>query len=89
MQLVQSLNPIRDAQKVPPIDCNPDFDNLLDKVNKLEVLMKQERMDTDVIRYLPGIIKIGYQGLIYSIITKRKFPDSTYKDKQVLEFNIN
>ena len=27
--------------------------------------------------------------MIYNILTKRKFADSTYKDKQVLEFNIN
>ena len=28
-------------------------------------------------------------GIDCNIITKRKFVDSTYKDKQVLKFNIN
>ena len=41
VQLVQSLNPIRDTQKVPTIDGDPDFDDLLDKVDKFELLMKK------------------------------------------------
>ena len=51
--------------------------------------MKRGRIDTDLIRYLPGMMKICYQGLLYSIMTKRKFADSTYKNVQVLEFNVN
>ena len=42
--------------------------------------MKRGRIDTDLIRYLPGMMKICYQGLLYSIMTKRKFADSTYKN---------
>lgn len=46
-------------------------------------------MDLDLIKYLPGIAKIVYQGMIYNILTKRKFCDSTYKDIKTLGFNIN
>ena len=70
LQLDQSLNPIRDKQKVPAIDDNPDFNDLLDKVDKLALLMKRGRMDFNIIRYLPGIMKTGHQGLVYSILTK-------------------
>ena len=56
VDLVQSLNHIRDTQKIPLIDYNSDLDDLLDKVG---------RIHTDLIRYLPGIMKIRYyQGLI-------------------------
>ena len=42
----------------------------------------------DLIRSLPGMAQIGYQGLLCNIITKRKYADSTYEDFTTLEFNI-
>lgn len=49
VQPAQSLNPVRDIQRVAAVDSNPDFDNMLDKVDKLELLMKQGRMDPNLI----------------------------------------
>ena len=67
VQLVQSLNPIRDAQKVPAIDDDPDFDDLLDKVDKFELLMKKKiEWAPNLIRYLPGMMNLGNQGLVYN-----------------------
>ena len=34
-------------------------------------------MDLDLIKYVPGIAKLVYQGIICNILTKRKFCDST------------
>ena len=56
VQLAQSQNPIRDTQEVLLVDYNSDFDYLFDKVDKLEILMKCRRTDTDLIRYLPCIM---------------------------------
>lgn len=80
VQPAQSLNPVRDIQRVAAVDSNPDFDNMLDKVDKLELLMKQGRMDPNLIRYFPGMLPIGYQGQVYSIFTKRRFADPNYFD---------
>ena len=41
-----------------------------------------------MLRYIPGLAQIGYQGELYSTETKRKYVDSTYKNKKVIEFNI-
>lgn len=57
VQPAQSLNPVRDIQRVAAVDSNPDFDNILDKVDKLELLMKQGRMDPNLI----GICRVCCQ----------------------------
>ena len=67
VQLAQSLNPIRGTQKVPSVDYNPDFEDLLDIIDKLEVLEIQGKMDPNLIQCLSGKMKIEYQGLIYNI----------------------
>ena len=36
-------------------------------------------MLADLIRYIPGLAKLAYQGQIKSIETKRKYADDTYK----------
>ena len=33
-------------------------------------------------------MKIGYQGQLYLRETKRKYVDDTYKNKKVIEFNV-
>ena len=67
VQLAQSLNPIRGTQNVASVDYNPDFEDLLDIIDKLEVLEIQGKMDPNLIRCLSGKMKIEYQGLIYNI----------------------
>ena len=57
VQPAQSLNPVRDIQRVAAVDSNPDFDNMLDIVDKLELLMKQGRMDPNLI----GICRVCCQ----------------------------
>ena len=36
----------------------------------------------------PGLAKFGYQGQLHSTETKRKYADDTFKNKKVIEFNI-
>ena len=88
VQLVQSLNPLNDVVKVQSIHYLADFNDMLNKLDKLESLYMQGTMDFDLIRYLPGITKVSRQGQIYSIITKRSYADPNYNDKTTLEFNI-
>ena len=39
-------------------------------------------------RYILGLAKVGFQGQLHSTETKRKYADDTYKNKKVLEFNV-
>lgn len=45
-------------------------------------------MDGDMMRYIPGLAKIFYQGQLDSIKTKKTCSSSTYTNKNILEFNI-
>ena len=66
-----SLSPARVhkkfIQKLKAIDYNTDFGDLLNKVDKLQVLIKKARKDPDLTKYVTDLIKIGYQGLIYNL----------------------
>ena len=41
-----------------------------------------------MLKYIPGLAKIGYQGQLHSAETKRKYADESYKNKKVIEFNV-
>ena len=88
VKLGQSLDPLQDATGVDSVDFSADFDNLLKKLDKLSDLYEKGRIDSDLLRYIPGMSKIMYQGQNDWIQTKKANAASTYTDKQILEFNI-
>lgn len=45
-------------------------------------------MDADLLRYLPAMLPLGYQGMIQAARTKKFRADLTFKDFQTLKFNI-
>ena len=49
-----------------------DFDSMLKKLEKLEILYDKGTMDTDLLRCIPGLSKIFYQGQIDNIMTKKR-----------------
>ena len=65
-----------------------DFDEIREKVNKLQGLLKSEVVDVDLLKCLPGMLPIAYQGMIYAVKTKKP-ADPAYKDFQTLEFKIS
>ena len=81
-------NPLKDAQGVESIDFSADIDNLIEKLDKLSVLYDTGKMDADVIKYIPRMSKVSYQGQVDFIDTKRTYAASTYTDMQQLEFNL-
>ena len=83
-----NLNPLKDAQSVDAVDFSADIDNLIGKLDKRSVLYDSGRMDADVMKYIPGMSKVSYQGQIDFIDTKRTYAASTYTDMQQLEYNI-
>ena len=70
VHLGQRLNPVVNDLKLKAINYGSDFKDVIYKINKLEILMRKSRMDANLLKYLPGIMKIGYQSMIYSIITR-------------------
>ena len=88
VHLGENLNPLKDAQGIESIDFSADIDNLIEKLDKLSVLYDTGKVDVDVIKYIPGMSQVSYQGQIDFIDTKRTYAVSTYTDMQQLEFNL-
>ena len=87
-RLGQSFNPLDNALDVDSVYFSADINNLLKKLDKITDLYENGRIDSEVLRYIPGMSKIMYQGQIDWIQTKKAYAASTYTDKQILEFNI-
>ena len=83
-----NLNPIKDATGVSTIDFSANIDNLIDKIDKITTLYDTGQMDKDVMKYIPGMAPVSYQGQIDFVDTKRTYAASTYSDMQQLEFNL-
>ena len=82
------MNPIKDAAGVSSIDFSADIDNLNEKLDKLSTLYDSGRMDKDVMKYIPGMAPVSYQGQIDFIDTKITYAVSNYSDMQQIEFNL-
>ena len=55
---------------VKSVDYLADFDSMLQKVDKFKILHDKGTMDTDLLRYIPGLSRIFYQGQIDNIMKK-------------------
>ena len=88
VHLEQTSNPADNTGKVQSIDYANDFENIDKETNKLQKFFENS-VNTDLLRYLPAILPLAYQGMIYSVKAKKGNPtDSTYKDLQTLQFSI-
>ena len=83
-----SLNLFKDSAKVETMDYYSDFRNLYSKLDNFMDLYDRGQSVVDIIRHIPGLTKIVYQGQIGSTEAKRKYADNTYKNKKVIRFNI-
>ena len=82
------LNPLKDAAKVDAIDYRADFENLFTRLDSMEKFIHTGKTKNDLIRYIPGITKPAYQGQLEGCLTKKVYPDNTYKGHKVAEFNV-
>ena len=44
--------------------------------------------DADIVRYIPGVPKLVFQGILENIDTKEKVANAFYKDMEELDFQI-
>ena len=88
VKLGENLNPLNDATGVDSIDFSADIDDLIKKVSKIKSLYDRGEVDSDILRYVPGMNKIMYQGQIGYIDTKKTYAASTYTDMEQMKFTI-
>ena len=88
VKLGQNLNPVDNATGVESIDYSASVDDLIGKVKKLKALYDKGQIDADVLRYVPGMNKIMYQGQLNYTETRKAHASSTYTDMEQLEFVI-
>ena len=60
VQLAQNLNPLKDAMGDESTKYSADFDNMLQKLDKLKLLYDNGLIDADLLRYIPVMSKIYY-----------------------------
>ena len=84
-----SATPFQSIGKAPAIDENTsDFDNANLKQKKIRELIEHGIYNANIARYIPGMLDLVFQGMIEKIKTIESLADTTYKDKEVLEFDL-
>ena len=79
-----ALNPLKDAPQVDEIDYTADFDNLFSRMDDFNKFFNTGKISYNMLKYIPGLAKLGYQGQFYSPKTKRKYADDTYKGNKLI-----
>ena len=65
-----------------------NFLNASEKVHKIKRLINTEEYDTDLAKYIPGMLDLVYKRIIENIDTKEQVAHIFYKDMETLEFQI-
>ena len=58
------------------------------RLDSIEKFVHTGKIKNDLIRDIPGITKPANQGQLERCLTKKAYPDNTYKGHKVAEFNI-
>ena len=74
--------------KVDEVDITADFDNLYSKIDDFEKFFQSGKVSDSMLRYIPGLAKNDYHGQLHSTETKRKYVGDSYKNKKVIELNV-
>ena len=59
-----------------------------EKVKKVRELISTWKYDTDIARYIPGILEMKFQGMLEDIDASKKVAHSSYKEMEELDFQI-
>ena len=82
------LKPLKDMAKVDEVDYLADFDNLYSKMDDFDNFLRTAKVSYNIAQYIPGLAKVGYQEQLHSIETRRKYAGDTYKNKKIINFNV-
>ena len=59
-----------------------------EKVRKIRQIIKTGDYDTDIEKYITGVLKLVFLGMLEDIDTKEKVANASYKDIEELDFQI-
>ena len=65
-----------------------NYNGAKEKVKKIRELVKTGKYDADVAKYMPGVLKMVFQGMLEDIDTKEKVAHNFYEDMERLDFQI-
>ena len=57
-----ALNTLKDAVQVDEVDYTADFDNLFSRWDDFGKFFKTGKISYNMLKYIPGLAKLGYQG---------------------------
>ena len=65
-----------------------DYTGAREKVKKIRELIRTGNYDANIARYIPGVLKLVFQGMLEDIDTKEKVANASYKDMEELDLQI-
>ena len=71
IHLAQTVNLAHNTKKLKSVDYSTDFNDITDKVTKLQRLLKDGIADKDVVKYLSEMFPLAYQGMICTVKMKQ------------------
>ena len=87
--LGDTLNPYNDTRPLTAIDrTTSNYNDTKEKVKNVKGLINMGKYDADLAKYIPGLLDLAIQGMLYGIDTREKVAHLSYKDMQQLDFQI-
>ena len=87
--LGNTVSPYDDVGRLSAIDRTAsNYNDAKEKVQKIIELISTERSDEDIVKYIPGLLGLKFQGMLKDIDTREKVAHSSYTDMEQLDFQI-
>ena len=81
------VTPLKSVGKLDAFDKTAsDFDNASLKVTKIRRLIEKGIYDAEIPRYIPGTLDLVFQGKFEKVKAIEQPADTTFKDKETLDF---
>ena len=71
IHLAQTVTLTHNTKKLKLVDYSTDFNDVTDKVTKLQRLLKDGIADKDILKYLSGMFPLAYQGMVCTVKMKQ------------------
>ena len=89
VKMGSSVTPFQSVGKSPAVDKTAsDFDNTNLKIKKIRRLIQRGIYNADIAPYIPGRLDLVFQGMIEKIMTIEQPADTTYSNKEILDFEL-
>ena len=87
--LGQTVSTYENAGQSSAIDrIASNYDDAKEKIKKMRELISTGKYDKDIVRYIPGVLDLKFQGMLEDIDTREKVVHSSYTDMEGLDFQI-